>query len=307
MIGRDEDLYRQNLINIKKLSKCDFHIKADNNRIFKNNINDINKLNKSMTIKSSKLDDSSSTISRQIVDLTIKYHLPDDDKHKDKNKNIEYYNLYLNDINQLTKVRDLRQEINSQLYNVLKSKNIEKYSIQKIALLTPLGFLSDDKILLDYRLRRYDYTIQALITYKKNQCDNCIINNNNELAPKELIPKLDKLGYKCEPSIIELCRKTCEELKSISNFKIYNQFGEVEFKEPVNLLGVNLNNEVTIEKDMIDTGEKLNYWSIFKLYNFHIKDNNIDKCINNINRSGGKFISYNNNELIWEYKANNIN
>jgi hypothetical protein len=258
-----------------------------------------------MTIKSSKLDDSSSTISRQIVDLTIKYHLPDDDKHKDKNKNIEYYNLYLNDINQLTKVRDLRQEINSQLYNELKSKNIEKYSIQKIALLTPLGFLSDDKILLDYRLRRYDYTIQALITYKKNQCDNCIINNNNELAPKELIPKLDKLGYKCEPSIIELCRKTCEELKSISNFKIYNQFGEVEFKEPVNLLGVNLNNEVTIEKDMIDTGEKLNYWSIFKLYNFCI-EKGIGDYILRIESAGGKFISYQNNELILEYKPINV-
>lgn len=55
---------------------------------------------------------------------------------------------------------------------------------------------------------------------------------------------------------------------------------------------------------MIDTGDNLNYWSIFKLYNFIIEENGIDKYILNIKQSGGKFISYKNNELIWEYKGN---
>ena len=315
MIGRDEDLFNQNLLDINKLSIYDLNIKENNYKKYKN-IYENDYLNKSMSIKkTNSLDDSSSsTKSRAIVDLTIKYNLPDDDdddnniiKNKNKNKSIyiKYYNLYLNNINQLNKVKDLRQEINTQIYNELNSKNIQNYSIEKITLLTPLGFLSDDKMIFEYRLSHYDYTIQALITYKKKQNDDC--NNDNELAPEELIPKLNKIGYKCVPSIIELSRMTCDELKAISNFKIFNQFGEVEFKEPVNLLGVDLNNEVTIEKDMIDTGDKLNYWSIFKLYNFYIKGKKIDKYINNIKNMGGQFISYNNNELVWEYRANNGN
>ena len=91
--------------------------------------------------------------------------------------------------------------------------------------------------------------------------------------------------------------------KNVQNFKIFNEFGEVEFKEPVNLLGLNLDNEITINENMIDTGHNLNYWSIFKLYNFTIEENGIDKYILNIKQSGGTFISYKNNELIWEYKG----
>ena len=54
---------------------------------------------------------------------------------------------------------------------------------------------------------------------------------------------------------------------------------------------------------MIDTGDNLNYWPIFKLYNFTIEENGINKYILIIKQSGGKFISYKNNELIWEYKS----
>ena len=316
IIGRDEDLYQKNLLDLKKLSECDVSLSIkenENNNISNNNekniisYNNENKINDCInqditSKKSSKinLDESSSTSSRQIVDLTIKYHLPKDFDNKN-NKNIKYYNIYLNNINQLIKVKDLRQEIKSLIYKELKNKNIQNYTIQKIALLIPLGFLSDEKLLLDYKLRHYNYTIQALITYKKN----IINNNNNELAPYELVPKLDKPGYKCSPNIMELCRKTCNDLKKIENFKIFNQYGEVEFKEPVNLLGINLNDEIIIEKGMIETGNKLNYWSIFKLYNFNLEKNEIELYINKINQFGGKFISYDDNELIWEYKSNN--
>ena len=60
-------------------------------------------------------------------------------------------------------------------------------------------------------------------------------------------------------------------------FRIFNKFGEVEFKEPVNLLGINLDEQVTIERNLIDTGDKLNYKSVFKLYNFKIGENGLNK------------------------------
>ena len=125
---------------------------------------------------------------------------------------------------------------------------------------------------------------------------------DNELVPIELVPKLTKEGYKCIPSIMELSRKTANELRNVTGFKIYNKYGEVVFKEPVNLLGLNLDNQITIEKNLIDTGDKLNYWSKFKLYNFKVEENGINKYKVNLEKSGGNLLDYSNNEISWEYK-----
>ena len=127
-------------------------------------------------------------------------------------------------------------------------------------------------------------------------------NKNNELVPIELIPKLTKEGYKCIPSILELSRMTKEELKKVEGFKIYNQYGEVEFKEPVNLLGLDLDKLVDIEKNMIDTGDELDYCSKFKLYNFKVEENGLNKYKISLEKAGGNFLGYKNNEMIWEYK-----
>ena len=139
---------------------------------------------------------------------------------------------------------------------------------------------------------------------KKNHKDEKTINEN-ELVPINLVPILTKEGYKCIPSIMELSRKTENELKNVENFKIFNKYGEVVFKEPINLIGLNLDNQVTIEKDLIDTGDKLNYWSIFKLYNIKVKENGISRHKDELKKCGGEFLSYKNNELIWEYKGKN--
>ena len=318
MIGRDEDLYQKNLLELNKLSLCEITTNSNsenkpeneknqilyinNNETHKNNIDNI--LNKS--VSNSFENDSPSTISKQMVDLTIQYHLPDDEQFK-KNKNIKFYNIYLRNIDQLIKIETLKEEIKSKIYTELKNKNYQNYSIQKISLLIPFGFLYDNDILLDYNLCLFDNVIQSFITYKRNNSNNNEIINHKDLAPFDLVPKLYKSGYKCIPNLVELSRKTCDELKNIHNFKIFNEYGEVEFKEPINLLGVNLDDQITIENNLIDTGNKLNYWSIFKLYNFKLEENEIENYKNNIKKNGGQFISYKNNELTWEYIPNYVN
>ena len=138
--------------------------------------------------------------------------------------------------------------------------------------------------------------------HKENNEEKNNKNKNNELVPIELIPKLTKEGYKCIPSILELSRMTKEELKKVEGFKIYNQYGEVEFKEPVNLLGLDLDKLVEINKNMIDTADELDYYSKFRLFNIKVEDNELNKYKLNIQRAGGNFIEYKNNEMIWEYK-----
>ena len=133
-----------------------------------------------------------------------------------------------------------------------------------------------------------------------------IINiKDNELVPIELVPKLTKEGYKCIPSIMELSRKTANELRNVTGFKIYNKYGEVVFKEPVNLLGLNLDNQIVIERNLIDTGDKLDYWSLFKLYDCQIEENGLNKYKVKIAKCGGNFVEYKNNEIVWEYKKSN--
>ena len=127
--------------------------------------------------------------------------------------------------------------------------------------------------------------------------------NDDELAPIDLVPKLTKEGYKCSPSIMELSRKTAYELRNVENFRIFNKYGEVQFKEPVNLLGLNLDNQVIIEKNLIDTGDKLDYWAIYKLYNFVTEENGLIKHKKNLEKNGGNFLYYKNNEIVWEYNG----
>ena len=149
--------------------------------------------------------------------------------------------------------------------------------------------------------------IEKIESYSALPNNNYKENNNNkekELAPLELVPKLTKEGYKCVPSLVELGRKTKEELTRVKGFKIYNKFGEVEFKEPVNLLGVNLDDEINIEQNLIDTGDKLDYRSIFKLYNFKVEENGLNKYKMNLEKAGGNFVEYKNNEIVWEYNKN---
>ena len=327
MLANDEGLYQKNLLEFYKLSN--YNIKNDNENIFENENDENNENEIVITNFHNEINSSKNTRENnenylkgramQMLDLKINYNLPDEDHAKNMNS------IHLESVNKYIKIKALREEINHRIYNELKLKSLDKYYlIERISLLIPGEFLIDNKTLADYDLINCDYSIQAYITYnsinlkdkkvsqngknklKKSQREVIIKKeiyiSDNELVPIDLVPKLTKEGYKCIPSIMELSRKTAYELRNVENFKIFNKYGEVEFKEPINLLGVNLNDEVIIEKNMIDTKDKLNYWSVFKLYDFEGDEGNISNFIKLLNENDGKFISYKDKELIWEYK-----
>ena len=301
IIGRDNALYNQNMLELTKLNSRDLRSNKEFNKGYQNynlneesdesddndeilvmnnnneNDNGNNSNNENIKINGVTPQDINSP---KTIDLIIKYRLPDSDSSG--NMNI----LKIENVNTLIKIATLRNEIKSRISNELKLKELnDRYSIEKISLMVPGEFLMDTKSIQDYDLVNNDFTIQAFITYsssisKKDKKINAINNNknnrkikDNDIVPFDLVPKLTKEGYKCNPSILELSRKTANELRNVSGFKIYNKYGEVEFKEQVNLLGLNLDNQITIEKNLIDTGDKLNYWSKFKLYNLKLEEN----------------------------------
>ena len=114
------------------------------------------------------MSESSSTISREVVDLVIKYHLPDEENLRiNKTNNRKYYNLNLKDVNLLNTVKILKEEVKIRIHEELRNRNCQNYNIKKISLLVPTGFLNDSQILLHYKLRKCNYTLQAFITYEK--------------------------------------------------------------------------------------------------------------------------------------------
>ena len=73
----------------------------------------------------------------------------------------------------IIKIETLREEIKSRIYNELKRKSLESnYSIGKISLLIPGGFLDDNKKLIDYNFKENDFNIQAFITYNPASGNN---------------------------------------------------------------------------------------------------------------------------------------
>ena len=228
---------------------------------------------------------------RNIISFKVKINLP----------NNENYIINLDEININNKVIILKNQIQEKLENILNEK-FQDEKIDKISILIPGTFLSDDEQLNSYNLTE---NIEGIIIYKEKENGGILIKKK-KIAPIELIPKLSKNGYYTFPEYINLCRMSEDELRNIENFKIYNENGEIQFLEKINLLGANLDNEYIIEKNEIEIKKNLNVKKKCILYNlkFENYDENILKQFRErITEKNGEFVSYEplNGRLEWYY------
>jgi len=110
--------------------------------------------------------------------------------------------------------------------------------------------------------------------------DEIIEKNNDQasvkLAPREILPKQPKEGYKISPDYTTICRMTEKELQNIENFNIENEYGKIEFLEKVDLTNEDLALNVTIKHMEVVVypddskrpvvGKKMNVPAIITLY-----------------------------------------
>ena len=65
----------------------------------------------------------------------------------------------------------------------------------------------------------------------------------------KFIPNYD---MKSDPEWHVLLMMPSENLKRVENFKLYNQFAEIIWESPVNILGVNFDQEVSIKEGIVE-------------------------------------------------------
>ena len=297
-IAEDDYLFQKNLMTIEEKLNPNFkpfHYDILNksklvNSTLKEN-NDIN-TNNNNKLKNSVLyipKGNSSIKKSQNISLEINFNVPDGTQ----------LTFHLDSINLLNKVEDLKNLIKEKIKNLILKKKFQNYVIQNISLLGSNSFLSDQKLLIEYNISN---EIIAIIIYQFNNESS----NLEKIVPMNLLPKLTKPGYKTFPEYILLCRMTEEELKNISNFKIYNDYGEVRYLGKVNLLGKNLDDFCDIQKGIIELKGNLNVKKKCILYNINF-ENGSEKLLDNykdmISQNNGVFVSYepNSGKLEWDY------
>ena len=237
----------------------------------------------------------------------------------------EEYHLLLPNINLDNQVKLLKELISDKLYHKY-STNTNNFKIENLSLELDNIILEDTKQLKHYNISHRE-EITCKVEYSKTQKfgmkrnitlsleankDN---NDDSDSNDDDFTPILTKEGYQTEPAYNELCRMSEEELKHVEQFKIYNSMGEVMFLEPVNLLGINIDNNCDINKRGITIanavkGNGLNYNRRCTVYldeNGPAKGKEIqerkNEWLNRIELLNGKVVEYNEIEgkVVYEF------
>lgn len=98
-----------------------------------------------------------------------------------------------------------------------------------------------------------------------------------------VLPKPPKAGYLVFPSMVELENMSADKLKKVSEFRVWNEHGSVEFLGETDVSGVDLADIITIAKNSVEVyddvrhvggakpavGQKLNRPALITLRNMN--------------------------------------
>ena len=200
-------------------------------------------------------EDIVSTSVNEYKSLTIHVVNTNDEKRRTK---YEFdFTFEFKSVTKKCTVLNLKEAIEEKVYQQYPKSSL--FKIVKNVIMLSTGPLEDSK-LLEY----YDSTLSAMMGKSPIDCylTTAAIpevtspkREQDDIAPAELIPKLTKKGYMTSPDYVLLCRMTQDELRNVKDFKIYNEHGEVHFIDKVNLLGLNLDEEISIEERCVEIKE----------------------------------------------------
>mmetsp|Transcript_9806 Transcript_9806/g.9729 ORF Transcript_9806/g.9729 Transcript_9806/m.9729 type:complete len:747 (+) Transcript_9806:3-2243(+) len=202
-----------------------------------------------------------------------------------------------------TSIKEIRYQV---------AKHLEGIEESRIQLVFKSKILQDHDTVKFLNMVHHD-VIDVIVTQDPQE-------SKQKLAPAEQLPKLTKSNYSTKPSIIELARMTCDELKRVKNFTIENEFGKVVFEGETNVIGLDLDKLVTIKQSEVTVypddsdenkpkiGEGLNKPAIVHLFNCTTKkemptDIFIQKLKKSAEKDGSEFVSWDANSKVWVFKV----
>ena len=213
-------------------------------------------------------------------------------------------------------VKSLKTKIIEKLNNILNIQNkLNKYNLRVMDVqlyIKGISLIPEDKQLIEFPIFQNESQIQCLVVY--NKLEDIQIDSIK-------VPTLTKEGYKTSPDISILRKMTQNELKMVKNFKIYNEYGSIEFMDPVDLNGVNLDtfceiekNSLTIEDNLILENKQLSgtkLCTIAKCLNIHgneggifnLTQKDVQRAKETIESFNGTFMYFNkeNGDLVFKY------
>ncbi|CDW76976.1 subunit of the nuclear pore complex that is localized to both sides of the pore [Stylonychia lemnae] len=146
-------------------------------------------------------------------------------------------------------------------------------------------------------------------------------DDSNQLIPKQMIPRTPKAGYQTQPEFLEIARMTLRQARNVKNFKIFNEFGSIQFDGETDITEVNLETTVAIMQGRVEVymdddkttvkpevGLKLNKPALITLYNMDILkkktiQEKVDVYKKGCEKQGSMFISYDSNKKILVMKV----
>ena len=178
---------------------------------------------------------------------------------------------------QIVKEYFKRDDLVANLLRVLmKGKYIRQDEIDNFRLLKGRTELNKINGLDDYNIGHGDtITVELQQTVQEVK--------REEPSPTINYPKKSR-KFKTSPRFEDLLKMKEDELRRVESFRIFNEEGEIEFSEPVDLTGVDIDKSVVIQNRMVEVypfdlfgdnkpklGEKLNSPAFITFYNFDLK------------------------------------
>ena len=140
--------------------------------------------------------------------------------------------------------------------------------------------------------------------------NNIMFRASDFLNTERIKPILGNSGLETKPSIKELQSMSESELSRVSNFVVWNKWGQIEFEEDVDLIGANLGKVIQLgpgevcfypsehfaESEVPIAGEKLNKRAIVRLFDIRLPNrelkNEVERIKQKVEELGAEFTLY---------------
>lgn len=135
-----------------------------------------------------------------------------------------------------------------------------------------------------------------------------------------MYPKFSRNNYSIKPDLATIHKMTEEELKSVKDFTIENEYGKIIFEGETNIIGLDLDKIIRIEDkrvivypedcDIPHIGEGLNKPAIIHLYNCFPSNKDNQDIQRRLEKTARKqkaiHIDYDNDSGTWTFKVNHF-